>query len=138
MSIWLIVVLSLVGILLLFFVYGFIKMKNIKEVETSANVVHLTDQNFSSLTKNGLVIVDFWADWCAPCKMLAPIMNEIADEMKGKVKVGKLNVDISRQVASKFGVRSIPTVIIFRNGKEVKRLVGVKPKSAYLKELNVS
>jgi thioredoxin 1 len=70
--------------------------------------------------------------------MLAPIMNEIADETKGKVKVGKLNVDISRQVASKFGVRSIPTVIIFRNGKEVKRLVGVKPKSAYLKELNVS
>jgi thioredoxin 1 len=65
-------------------------------------------------------------------------MNEIADETKGKVKVGKLNVDISRQVASKFGVRSIPTVIIFRNGKEVKRLVGVKPKSAYLKELNVS
>lgn len=138
MSIWIIIVLSLVGILLLFFVYGFIKMKNIKEVETSANVVHLTDQNFSSLTKNGLVIVDFWADWCAPCKMLAPIMNEIADEMKGKVKVGKLNVDISRQVASKFGVRSIPTVIIFRNGKEVKRLVGVKPKSAYLKELGLN
>lgn len=138
MSIWLIVVLSLVGILLLFFVYGFTKMKNIKEVETSANVVHLTDQNFSNLTKNGLVLVDFWADWCAPCKMLAPIMNEIADEMKGKVKVGKLNVDISRQVASKFGVRSIPTVIIFRNGKEVKRLVGVKPKSAYLKELGIT
>jgi thioredoxin 1 len=138
MSIWLIVVLSLVGILFLFFVYGFYKMKNIKEVETSANVVHLTDQNFSNLTKNGLVIVDFWADWCAPCKMLAPIMNEIADEMKGKVKVGKLNVDISRQVASKFGVRSIPTVIIFRNGKEVKRLVGVKPKSAYLKELGLN
>lgn len=138
MSIWLIVLLSLVGILLLFFVYGFYKMKNIKEVETSANVVHLNDQNFNSLTKNGLVIVDFWADWCAPCKMLAPIMNEIADEMKGKVKVGKLNVDISRQVASKFGIRSIPTVIIFRNGKEVKRLVGVKPKSAYLKELGLN
>jgi thioredoxin 1 len=65
-------------------------------------------------------------------------MNEIADETKGKVKVGKLNVDISRQVASKFGVRSIPTVIIFRNGKEVKRLVGVKPKSAYLKELGIT
>jgi thioredoxin 1 len=138
MSIWLIIVLSLFGILFLFFVYGFYKMKNIKEVETSVNVLHLTDGNFNTITKSGLVIVDFWADWCAPCKMLAPIMNEIADETKGKVKVGKLNVDISRQVASKFGVRSIPTVIIFRNGKEVKRLVGVKPKSAYLKELNVS
>jgi thioredoxin 1 len=113
-------------------------MKNIKVVESSENVAHLTDQNFNNATKNGLVIVDFWAEWCGPCKMLIPVMNQIADELKGKVKVGKLNVDISRQTAAKFGIRSIPTVIIFRNGKEVKRLVGVKTKSTYLKELNVN
>lgn len=137
MSTWLIVILSIVGVLLLMFVYGYIKMKNVEQVKSSENIFHLTDKNFSSLTKNGDVIVDFWAEWCAPCRMLAPVMNEIADEQKGKVKVGKLDVDASRQTAAKYNIRSIPTVIIFRNGKEYKRLVGVKPKSAYLKELNL-
>lgn len=122
---------------MLFFAYGIYKMKNIKDVESSKNVINLTDQNFVTITKSGLVLVDFWAAWCGPCKMLVPIMNEIADENKRKVKVGKLNVDISQQTAAKFGIRSIPTVIIFKNGKEFKRIVGVKPKSAYLKELNV-
>jgi thioredoxin 1 len=137
MSIWLIIIFTLVGTLFLFFVYGYLKMKNMKVVETSANVMHLTDKNFNNVIKNGTVIVDFWAEWCGPCKMIVPVMNEIADELKGKVKVGKLNVDLSRQTASKFGIRSIPTVIIFRNGKEVKRIIGVKPKSIYLKELNL-
>ena len=113
-------------------------MKSMKDVETSANVMHLTDQNFNNVIKNGTVIVDFWAEWCGPCKMIVPVMNEIADELKGKVKVGKLNVDLSRQTASKFGIRSIPTVIIFKNGKEFKRIVGVKSKNAYLKELNIT
>lgn len=137
MSIWLIILFTLVGLFFLLIVYGYIKMKSMKDVETSANVMHLTDQNFNNVIKNGVVIVDFWAEWCGPCKMIVPVMNEIADELKGKVKVGKLNVDLSRQTASKFGIRSIPTVIIFRNGKEAKRIVGVKPKSFYLKELNV-
>jgi thioredoxin 1 len=137
MSIWLIILLSVVGAFLLFFAYGIYKMKNIKDVESSKNVINLTDQNFATITKSGLVLVDFWAAWCGPCKMLVPIMNEIADENKGKVKVGKLNVDISQQTAAKFGIRSIPTVIIFKNGKEFKRIVGVKSKSVYLKELSV-
>lgn len=108
-----------------------------KAVETSSNVIHLNDKNFANVTKTGMVIVDFWAEWCGPCKMIVPTFNEIADEYKGKVRVAKLNVDESRQTAAKFSIRSIPTVIIFKNGKEVKRLVGVKSKSAYLKELNL-
>lgn len=111
-------------------------MKRIQSVPTSQNVIHLTDKNFSTIIKNGITVVDFWAEWCTPCKMLVPVMNDIADELKGKVKVGKLNVDASHQVAAKYNIRSIPTVIIFRNGLEVKRLVGVKPKTVYLKELN--
>ncbi len=137
MSIWLIILFTLVGLFFLLIVYGYIKMKSMKDVETSANVMHLTDQNFNNVVKNGVVIVDFWAEWCGPCKMIVPVMNEIADELKGKVKVGKLNVDISRQTASKFAIRSIPTVIIFKNGKEFKRIVGVKSKNVYLKELDL-
>jgi thioredoxin 1 len=138
MSIWLIILLSVVGIVLLFFAYGLFKMRNIKDVESSKNVLNLTDQNFGAVTKSGLVMVDFWAAWCTPCKMIVPIMNDIADEYKGKVRIGKLNVDQSRQTAAKYGIRSIPTVIIFKNGKEFKRIVGVKSKSVYLKELNVT
>jgi thioredoxin 1 len=127
-----------VGVVLLFFAYGLFKMRNIKDVESSKNVLNLTDQNFAAVTKSGLVMVDFWAAWCTPCKMIVPIMNDIADEYKGKVRVGKLNVDQSRQTAAKYGIRSIPTVIIFKNGKEFKRIVGVKSKNAYLKELNIT
>ncbi|QKG81219.1 thioredoxin [Tenuifilum thalassicum] len=110
-------------------------MKNVENIPTSQNIIHLTDKNFANITRNGVTIVDFWAEWCTPCKMLVPVMNEIADELKGQVKVGKLNVETSRQVAARYNIRNIPTVIIFKNGKEVKRLVGVKPKNTYLKEL---
>lgn len=137
MSIWLIVLLSFVGLLVAMFAYGYMKMKRVENVATSPNIIHLTDKNFATITRNGVTIVDFWAEWCTPCKMLVPVMNEIADELKGKVKVGKLNVEIQRQVAAKYNIRNIPTVIIFKNGKEIKRLVGVKPKSVYLKELSL-
>lgn len=137
MSIWLIILFTLVGLFFLLVVYSYVKMKSMKAVETSSNVIHLNDKNFANVTKTGMVIVDFWAEWCGPCKMIVPTFNEIADEYKGKVRVAKLNVDESRQTAAKFSIRSIPTVIIFKNGKEVKRLVGVKSKSAYLKELNL-
>jgi len=99
--------------------------------------LELTDSNFQEMIvqSDQPAVVDFWAEWCAPCKMLAPTLNQVADETKGKVKVAKLNVDISPSTAAKYKIRSIPTVIIFRNGKESKRIIGIKPKDAYLKEL---
>jgi thioredoxin 1 len=94
----------------------------------------LTDQNFSQIVENskGLVLVDFWAPWCGPCRILGPVIEEIAQELKDKLVVGKLNVDENQQIAGKYRVMSIPTVILFKDGKILQNLVGVQPKQVYL------
>ncbi|MGB9792022.1 MAG: thioredoxin [Thermacetogeniaceae bacterium] len=95
-----------------------------------AGILTLTDGNFESELANAdlPVLVDFWASWCGPCMMLAPVLEELAEELKGRVKVGKLNVDENRKTAVSFGVMSIPTLILFKNGKEVARITGFRPK----------
>jgi thioredoxin 1 len=91
--------------------------------------VHVTDANFDEIIqKNRLALIDFWADWCGPCRALAPTIEEVAREHAGKVLVGKLNVDENMQTAQRFQVFSIPTVVIMKNGKEVDRVVGCVPK----------
>ena len=81
------------------------------------------------------VLVDFWAEWCGPCKMIAPILDEIASEQEGRLTVAKLNVDDAPDIARRFGVMSIPTLILFNDGEPAKRVVGAKPKAALLGEL---
>ena len=81
------------------------------------------------------VLVDFWAEWCGPCKMIAPILEEIAAEQEGRLKVAKLNVDDAPDIAQRFGVMSIPTMILFDGGEAAKRVVGAKPKAALLDDL---
>ncbi len=81
------------------------------------------------------VIVDFWAEWCGPCKQIAPILDEIADEQAGKIKIVKLNVDENQETARRFDVMSIPTLIVFKDGQPAKKLVGAKPKGALLEDL---
>ena len=90
----------------------------------------LTDENFKTEILNSKVpcLVDFWAPWCAPCLMVAPILEEIAKEYQGKLKVGKLNVDEAPQTASQYGIMSIPTLSIFKDGERVDTVVGVRPK----------
>lgn len=97
-------------------------------------VLQITDQNFDSeVVKSELpVLIDFFADWCGPCQMAGPIIDELAGEMAGKVKFGKVNVDQNQEIAGKFGVMSIPTVVVFRNGVETKRLVGFAGREGYL------
>lgn len=97
----------------------------------------LTNQNFESevMQSDIPVLVDFWAVWCGPCKMLSPIVEEIAKEYEGKVKVGKVNVDDEPALASRFGISSIPTLILFKNGEQADMSVGVRPKEELVKML---
>lgn len=86
----------------------------------------LTEKNFDSVIGNNVTLVDFWADWCGPCKMQAPVIDELAEKYEGKVTVAKLNVDDVPSIAARFGVMSIPTLIVYRQGEEVTRRVGVQ------------
>ena len=112
------------------------RMESLKDVKESEKVVTLTDLNFQHKVKTGTVLVDFWAVWCMPCKMMVPVLNEVAEATDGKVTIAKVNVDEQKATAAKFGIRSIPTMILFQNGREVKRIVGVKTKDYLLKELD--
>jgi thioredoxin 1 len=116
--------------------YSFKKIKNTPEVETHANIKALSDANFQAQIKNGIILVDFWASWCMPCKMMAPVLNETAEALGNTAKIGKLDVDSNRESSAKYGVRSIPTLILFKNGKEINRFVGVKTKDFLIKEIN--
>ncbi|MBT3353031.1 MAG: thioredoxin [Nitrospinaceae bacterium] len=97
----------------------------------AGNMLDFTDQNFDAdvLGSDLPTLVDFWAEWCAPCKMIAPTVESLADEFDGKLKVGKLNIDENPSTPTKFGIRGIPTLIIFKGGEVVEQIVGVRSKS---------
>ena len=94
------------------------------------NVVEITDDNFEDTVLNSdtPIVVDFWAEWCGPCKMIAPSLEQLADEYAGTFKVGKLNVDDNRETAMKYGIRSIPTLLVIKKGDVAEQIVGAHPK----------
>jgi len=93
-------------------------------------VAHITDADFQSTVSAGVTLVDFWAPWCGPCRMIAPILDELAGELKDKAKIVKINVDENPLVAGQFGVMSIPTLLLFKNGQKVDQKVGGQAKPA--------
>jgi thioredoxin 1 len=104
----------------------------------SEKIVSLTDATFDEHVKGSdvPVLVDFWAEWCGPCKMITPVLEEIAQEHEGKIQIAKLNVDDSLDVSRRFDVMSIPTLILFKDGEPQVRLIGAKPKGALLEEIS--
>jgi thioredoxin 1 len=104
----------------------------------SEKIVTLSDATFDEHVKASdvPVLVDFWAEWCGPCKMISPVLEEIAEEQAGKIQIGKLNIDDNLEVTRRFDVMSIPTLILFKNGEPEVRLIGAKPKGQLLQEIS--
>lgn len=131
--------LIVLGLLIaVFVIFRFAAMAKIRKtplVADHSNILTLTDKNFQQQTKNRIVLVDFWAAWCAPCRMMAPVLNDVSSELSGSSYVGKVDIQQYQTLANKFKVRSIPTLIMFRNGVEVNRFVGIKSKEFLLKEI---
>ena len=100
------------------------------------NVLNLTADNFDDIIGNGKVLVDFWADWCMPCRMVSPVIENLAAEYEGKISVAKVDIDRESALASRYSIMSIPTVILFKDGLEVHRFIGAQPKEAYASVLN--
>ncbi len=96
------------------------------EVFMIEGIQELTDSNFSSKIASGLMLVDFFAEWCGPCRMMSPVLEQVAKDVKGKASVGKIDIDAEQKTAAQFQVTSIPTLILFKDGKEVNRLVGLR------------
>ncbi len=113
-----------------------ISFESCKSGSSDKNIITLDTDNFSSEISKGVVMVDFWATWCMPCKAMAPVLDEIAAQTQGKVKVGKVDIDKNGLLANQFRVQAIPTIIIFKDGVPVETLIGIQSKAALVNALS--
>ncbi len=116
--------------------FRFINKPTSHKNSSNMKVITLTTDNFQSETKNGITVVDFWASWCMPCRMMGPVIEKFADSSDESVHVGKVNVDENPAIAQEFAVRSIPTIIFFKDGKEAARSVGLTSKESLQKTVD--
>jgi thioredoxin 1 len=105
----------------------------------SDKIVEITDHNFDEqvVQRKGLILVDFWAEWCGPCRMVAPILDDLAVEYDGRLVVGKMNVDENRQIPGRFSIRSIPTILFFKNGVQIEQIIGAVSKSVLITKIKL-
>jgi thioredoxin 1 len=133
------IALIIIGALALYFVFtGLLfrrKLKAYNPANYHENIKILTDVNFDEKISTGVSLVDFWAEWCMPCKMQGPIIDEVAKEVGNIAQICKLDVQTYQNAASKYNVNNIPTIILFKDGVEIKRFIGIKPKNMLVKEI---
>ncbi len=127
------------GLLFILLVLAFYKryqmIKNIEEVADHPELKHLNDADFEKFIAKGVSLVDFWAPWCTPCKIQAPVLNQLAEELEGQAQIAKIDIDHNKKMASTYGVKNIPTLILYKDGEPVKRFVGVKSKGVLSKAI---
>ncbi len=130
------------GVLFLVIVFSFYRrykmVAAMSKVPVSDKLIILTDATFKKQIAKGVSLVDFWAEWCTPCKIQGPVVSEIAEEISDKAKICKLDVQHNQRIATELGIRNIPTIIIFKDGKPFKKFVGVKPKPVLMKALKTA
>ena len=131
MSTTLIILTVVVAALIALITVNYYRMKNMKPVENSKKIITLGNKNFKLALKKEILLVDFWAPWCGPCRMVVPLVEEIAKE-RSDIKVVKINVDEEQELAMQFGVMSIPTLVVMKNGKIVNQATGARPKAQIL------
>ncbi len=136
MNIYFWIIFGVFFLALLFSIYRRYKMvATMSKKPVSDKLIILTDATFKKQISKGVCLVDFWAEWCTPCKILGPVVSDIADEISEEAKICKLDIQHNQRVATELGIRNIPTVLIFKEGKIVKKFVGVKTKSVLMKAI---
>lgn len=138
MSVTFIIIAVLAVIFIAYLIYNFKKMQNLPNTPDNANIKILTNKNFKMHSKSGIVLVDFWAPWCGPCKMMAPVLNDLANSVDENVTIAKVNVDEQQDLSRKYNIRSIPTLLMLKDGKVINSFTGIRTKSFLLKQVNAN